>query len=289
MRLNLKKSILLTLALLTPPLLAASEGHHKKPAYYNRLGELLRMPHGVGSGGFGESFEPTPKNPLGPFFPTDALDPAKEKDRNLIEFEGKTASGVPIHVQGVVTDLQGNPIGGASIEIWQACETGKYNHEADTNPAKIDPNFQYYGLAVTPETGLYSFESIIPGAYEASPNWTRPSHIHYLIRAEGYESLVTQLYFDPSSFEEDEVICYERKKEVKRDYLDALNKKEHHLKKLSEADQKRLLTKFSRFKVVGKDPVSGKNLTFISRIGTFNIRLKKEVSVAPQPAPRSRL
>ncbi|GIS84434.1 MAG: hypothetical protein CM1200mP16_07340 [Nitrospina sp.] len=52
------------------------------------------------------------------------------------------------------------PVEGALVEIWQACSTGKYNHPSDSNKARLDPNFQYWGKAVTNEKGLYAFKTI---------------------------------------------------------------------------------------------------------------------------------
>ncbi len=48
---------------------------------------------------------------------------------------------------------------------------------------------------VTDETGYYEFESIHPAPYQVGKNAWRPAHIHYLVRAAGYKSLITQLYF----------------------------------------------------------------------------------------------
>jgi protocatechuate 3,4-dioxygenase beta subunit len=87
------------------------------------------------------------------------------------------------------------PVPNALVEIWQACATGKYNHPGDPNPAKLDPNFQYWGKAITDANGKYDFKTIIPGHYPASANWERPPHIHYKVHALGFHELTTQLYF----------------------------------------------------------------------------------------------
>lgn len=37
-------------------------------------------------------------------------------------------------------------------------------------------------------------KTVKPGAYPAGPDWTRPPHIHFEVRAR-FERLVTQMYF----------------------------------------------------------------------------------------------
>jgi protocatechuate 3,4-dioxygenase beta subunit len=49
---------------------------------------------------------------------------------------------------------------------------------------------------MTGENGAYELETIHPGRYQIAPGVWRPSHIHYLVRAPGYKTLVTQLYFN---------------------------------------------------------------------------------------------
>lgn len=146
--------------------------------------------------------ETTPRQPEGPFYPIkDQLD----KDADLVTLVGKNtrAQGTVIYISGTV--LAANvppsgvgtcqPLAGALVEIWQACHTGKYNHPSDTNPARLDPEFQYWGKAVTDADGFYRFRTIIPGAYPADVGWVRPPHIHFKVQKLGYHELITQLYF----------------------------------------------------------------------------------------------
>lgn len=132
----------------------------------------------------------TPQQIEGPFYPEqDQLD----KDTDLTQ--GESAAGEIIMIDGIVMDEACNPIKGALVEIWQACHTGRYNHAADPNTAALDPNFQYWGQAITDENGAYRFKTVIPGAYPAGPGWVRPPHIHYKVARLGYHELTTQLYF----------------------------------------------------------------------------------------------
>lgn len=136
----------------------------------------------------------TAKQPEGPFYPiVDQVD----TDADLITVAGssKIAEGEIVLVQGTLTDQNCKPVAGALVEIWQACKSGKYNHPSDPNNAPLDPNFQYWGKAVTDANGFYRFRTIVPGAYPADVGWVRPPHIHFKVAKLGYAELITQMYF----------------------------------------------------------------------------------------------
>jgi protocatechuate 3,4-dioxygenase beta subunit len=136
----------------------------------------------------------TPAQTEGPFYPIIDQD---DKDWDLTKVQGRSrsATGEVVFVRGVVQDENCKPIEGAMVEIWQACHTGKYNHKEDPNPAKLDPNFGYWGRSITDKNGNYLFKTIIPGAYPATNTWTRPPHLHYKVHLRGFEELTTQMYF----------------------------------------------------------------------------------------------
>lgn len=141
----------------------------------------------------------TPAQAEGPFYPiADQFD----KDNDLTQVRGTTqiAKGEIIIMSGIVTSEDCTPVEGALVEIWQACATGKYNHPGDPNPAQLDPNFQYWGRAVTNKKGEYRFKTIRPGHYRATSNWTRPAHIHLKVHKRGHEELTTQVYFKDDPF-----------------------------------------------------------------------------------------
>ncbi len=132
----------------------------------------------------------TPAQTEGPFYPENT---SGEDDTDLTQ-NGR-AKGEVIFVEGVVTDPACVPVAGALVEIWQACESGRYDHSGDPNTAPLDPDFQYWGRAVTDANGAYKFKTVLPGAYPAAPGWDRPPHIHFKIAKIGYTELITQLYF----------------------------------------------------------------------------------------------
>ncbi len=136
----------------------------------------------------------TPVQPQGPFYPIhDQLD----KDNDLTRVTGISgqARGQLIYVRGQVSDQLCQPVAGALVEIWQACESGRYNHPGDPNTAPLDDHFQYWGQAVTNAKGEYVFKTIIPGAYPAGDGWVRPPHIHFKVSRVGARDLITQMYF----------------------------------------------------------------------------------------------
>lgn len=137
--------------------------------------------------------KPTAEQVQGPFYPV--VKP-RDRDADLTVIRGKKgkAQGLVIYVTGQVLDLQGKPIPGTQVEIWQANTFGRYLHPSDTNPAPSDPNFQGYGVQTTGAEGQYRFKTIKPGAYPVSEDWTRPPHIHFRLTS-GSNLLVTQLYF----------------------------------------------------------------------------------------------
>ena len=143
----------------------------------------------------------TARQPEGPFYP---VENQPDKDNDLTQVRGKKdkAKGQILYVFGHILNENCEPISGALVEIWQAAESGKYNHPSDPNPAPLDPHFQYWGKDVSDESGKYSFKTIIPGNYPAGDGWIRPSHLHYKVQKRGFFELITQLYFEGNPYNE---------------------------------------------------------------------------------------
>lgn len=136
----------------------------------------------------------TPAQTEGPFYPiVDQAD--KDADLTRIEGHAEAAAGEVVVVEGRVLDENGDPIEGALVDVWQANAHGRYAHEADPNPAPLDPNFQGWAKLTTDAEGRYRFRTIKPGAYQVSGEWSRPPHIHFKVARRGYQELTTQMYF----------------------------------------------------------------------------------------------
>lgn len=101
-----------------------------------------------------------------------------------------TASGQVLVLSGRVLDVNGDPVEGAAVEIWQTDANGIYDHPGDSSTASRDMGFQFYGTSVVDAQGNYAFRTLRPGEYEP-----RPPHIHVKVRVNGAVVLTTQLYF----------------------------------------------------------------------------------------------
>ena len=104
------------------------------------------------------------------------------------------AIGKKIKVYGKILDNKCKPISNAILDIWQANSFGKYNHQADLSQSKKDNNFNGYMRLLSDKNGEYSFNTILPGSYKVSKDFTRTPHIHFKI-TNNKKQLTTQMYF----------------------------------------------------------------------------------------------
>lgn len=127
----------------------------------------------------------TPAQTEGPFYPVEL---PQDSDFDLLR-NGKASygKGQPAWVQGRVLDLQGKPVAGARVEIWQCDQGGHYHHPGDGGRA--DPAFQGFGRVAVGADGRYRFRTIRPVAYSG-----RTPHIHVKVKLDRRELLTTQLY-----------------------------------------------------------------------------------------------
>ncbi len=134
----------------------------------------------------------TAESTMGPFAPVTL--PA-DHDADLTWVKGRTAraSGQVIEISGRVFDLKGNPIPGASVELWQANAAGRYVHPSDVSKAPLDPNFDGIASIKADSNGNWRIVTIKPGGYD-SPIGHRPPHIHFDVRGKRHRN-VAQLYF----------------------------------------------------------------------------------------------
>lgn len=136
---------------------------------------------------------------LGPFHVADA--PELPMGSNIC-LDGK---GEPMLVRGRILDTDGRPINSAKIDVWQANDEGFY----DVQQKGIQPDFNLRGVFRTSVDGAYTFRGVKPKFYPIPDDGPvgqllvklgrhpfRPAHFHYILEAEGFESLTTHL-FDP--------------------------------------------------------------------------------------------
>ena len=131
---------------------------------------------------------PTPVQTAGPFYPV-TFPPDTDNDLVVLRGSEARAEGVVTHVMGRVLGLDGKPIPGAAVEIWQCDARGRYLHPDDTGGPPRDSAFQGYGRTVSGPDGAYRFRTIRPVPYPG-----RTPHIHFAVQAPGRRELVTQMY-----------------------------------------------------------------------------------------------
>ena len=126
--------------------------------------------------------------------------------------EGDAPRGDVFVMEGRVLDAQGQPVAGASVDVWHADEHGHYSH--------FDPSQAEYALRRRIETdvdGRYRFRSFVPPGYgipHDSPtselfaalgrHGNRPAHVHFLVAAPGLRTLTTQINIPGDSFIDDD-------------------------------------------------------------------------------------
>jgi protocatechuate 3,4-dioxygenase beta subunit len=125
----------------------------------------------------------------------------------LTTVKGKSgrAAGQVIYAMGQVLTVDGQPVKGARVELWQANAHGRYTHPSDTNPAPLDPNFEGFGIQDTDAEGRYRFKTIKPGAYPANSNWIRPPHLHFDVTGK-VNRVITQMYFPGEPLNEKDLL-----------------------------------------------------------------------------------
>ena len=131
---------------------------------------------------------PTPRQSAGPFYPeTLPLD----DDNDLTQVSGKSgkAKGVISDLGGRIVDINGRPLSGLRIEIWQCDANGRYRHPREKGSNPIDEHFQGHGFTTTDTQGAYRFRTIRPVPYPG-----RTPHIHIAVFPAGEQPFVTQLY-----------------------------------------------------------------------------------------------
>ena len=134
---------------------------------------------------------------LGPFY---VENPPHYENGHNICLDGK---GEPLVVRGTVTDTAGKPIAGATVDAWQTNEDGFY----DVQQKGVQPDMNLRGVFTTDAKGEFWFRSVKPRFYPI-PNdgpvgemltamgrgAIRPAHIHFIVRAPGYEDVVTHIF-----------------------------------------------------------------------------------------------
>ena len=105
------------------------------------------------------------------------------------------ATGTRIRIEGRVLDGDGLPINDAMIEIWQADAQGRYAHPRDSR-ALPNTKFKGFGRSATDKNGVYSFDTIKPGAVAGANGKPQAPHIVVCVFSRGMlRQIYTRIYF----------------------------------------------------------------------------------------------
>ncbi|WP_431324278.1 dioxygenase [Rhizobium sp. YTU87027] len=139
----------------------------------------------------------TPNTIRGPFYRDNAPERAAGSS---ISIDGK---GEPLAVSARVEDLDGLPITDAEVVTWQANAEGYYENQQPD----LQPEHNLRGLFRTDAEGRLHYRSVVPAGYgvpsdgpvgrllfEAGYPLHRPAHLHFVVRAKGFETITTHIY-----------------------------------------------------------------------------------------------
>ena len=142
----------------------------------------------------------TESNVEGPFYISDA----QLLERPYVLPQRDDEPGERLVFSGSVRSIDGAPLAGAMVDVWQASAAGEYSNFHPTVP---EGNLR--GRLATDDLGRFEFETIVPPSYgipdqgataellEAlGRHLIRPGHIHFKVSHPTCRSLTTQIYFD---------------------------------------------------------------------------------------------
>jgi catechol 1,2-dioxygenase len=137
---------------------------------------------------------------LGPFHVEGSI--RREYGESIAEH----GAGTPTWFSGRVLALDGSPLAGAHLDVWQNAESGLYSVQDAAAPEQ-----HLRGLFTTGQDGSYGFLGVRPTDYTIPDDgpvgamiqatgrhaW-RPAHLHLIASAPGYHTLTTHI-FDAAS------------------------------------------------------------------------------------------
>jgi len=146
---------------------------------------------------------------LGPFHTHDA--PAIQNGADITN----GAPGEPLFVTGRVVTTDGKPLANALVDVWQADSEGLY----DVQRGELESQRRARGLMNTDTNGNFSFWTVLPEAYPVPTDgpvgqmllntgrhpW-RPAHIHFMVKADGYQPLVTHIFREGDRYLDSDVV-----------------------------------------------------------------------------------
>lgn len=85
---------------------------------------------------------------------------------------------------------EGKAVPGVSIYVFHTDSRGRYALDmTDPNAGELNPRL--HAALRTDSRGMYEYDTIRPGSYDNGP-----AHVHYVVKAAGYKSMLLSLQFD---------------------------------------------------------------------------------------------
>jgi protocatechuate 3,4-dioxygenase beta subunit len=146
---------------------------------------------------------------LGPFYAGEQRELAQGDSILLREEEGEQ-----LVMTGRVSGPEGQPVANALIEVWQTAPNQLYDvQDKDQPEGHLRASFR------TDAAGRYRFQTILPVSYPIPDDGPagqllaalgrhpfRPAHVHFMISAPGYRTLVTHLFFEGDQYLESDAV-----------------------------------------------------------------------------------
>jgi len=139
----------------------------------------------------------TPNTIRGPFFRSDV---PERPQGSSISLDGV---GEPLCVSALIVDLDGRPIPSAELVTWQANAQGFYENQQPD----LQPEHNLRGLFRADADGSVNYRTVMPKGYSVPDDGPvghllaaagyplhRPAHLHFVVRAVGFETITTHVY-----------------------------------------------------------------------------------------------
>jgi hydroxyquinol 1,2-dioxygenase len=149
----------------------------------------------------------TPATVLGPFHIDGSPVLASGEDMS------QGLDGVPLIITGTVRDLDGNPVPGAVLDVWQADDAGMYEAQLPVDEARLRARY------TADQDGRYCVRTIAPLGYAIPMDGTvgdlisrtdishfRPAHVHFLLNVAGFRPLITHLFREGAQYLDSDVV-----------------------------------------------------------------------------------
>lgn len=153
--------------------------------------------------------EGTESTVLGPFHMTES--PARELGDSIDLIGGSR----PCVVSGHVTNTAGEPLPGATIDVWQCTDDGFY----DVQQPDVQPAGNGRGLFHADADGGYWFRTVVPSHYPIPTDGPvgklltatgrhpyRPGHVHFIVSAGGHEPVTTHAFVSDSPYVDSDAV-----------------------------------------------------------------------------------